>query len=218
MITSLRLLALAAGLALSIAADAQTAYTARDANLRAGPGRDYPLVSWLPQGTPITVAGCYEGWRWCDVIAPPNRGWVYAGFLSYPYQGRTVTILDAGPMLGLALVPFSVGIYWDNYYRTRPWYGRRSYWEHRPPPHYRPPHYRPPTYRPPTQPSRPPSVRPPRPIAPTPRPPARPSPPTIQPVPSRPGVAPPRPQPPVTGRPVAPAPTPPRPAPRPVTQ
>jgi uncharacterized protein YraI len=206
----LRLLTVIAALAVSVAAGAQTAYTVRAANMRAGPGRDYPLVSWLPQGAPVTLAGCYEGWRWCDVIAPPNRGWVYSGFLSYPYQGRRVTILDAGPMLGLPLVPFSLGLYWDNYYRGRPWYGRRSYWEHRPPPHYRPPDHRPP--------SRPPAVRPPRPIAPAPRPPVRPSPPTIQPVPSRPGATRPRPQPPVTGRPVSPAPTPPRSAPRPSNQ
>jgi uncharacterized protein YraI len=210
----LRLLAIAAGLALATAAAAQTAYTVRAANMRAGPGRDYPLVSWLPEGTRVTIGGCYEGWRWCDVIAPPNRGWVYAGFLSYPYQGRTVTILDAGPTLGLALVPFSLGVYWDSYYRNRPFYGRRSHWEQRPPPHYRPP-----TYRPPSGPSRPPAVRPPRPIAPAPRPPTRPSPPTIQPVPSRPGVAPPRAQPrPPTGRPAAPGPAPTRPSPRPVTQ
>lgn len=207
----LRILTIGAGIALSIAADAQTAYTVRPANVRAGPGPDYPLVTWLPQGTSVSIAGCYEGWHWCDVIAPPNRGWVYAGLLSYPYQGRTVTILNAGPTLGLSLVPFSLGLYWDNYYRNRPWYGRRSYWERR-----RPPQYRPPNYRPPSTPSRPPAVRPPRPIAPAPRPPVRPSRPTIQPVPSRPGVAPPRPQPPSAGRPVAPAPT--RPSPRPVTQ
>jgi uncharacterized protein YraI len=107
----LRLLTVIAALAVSVAAGAQTAYTVRAANMRAGPGRDYPLVSWLPQGAPVTLAGCYEGWRWCDVIAPPNRGWVYSGFLSYPYQGRRVTILDAGPMLGLSLVPFSLGLY-----------------------------------------------------------------------------------------------------------
>ena len=216
--TPLRILTLIGALVLSVAASAQTAYTIRQANVRAGPGRDYPLVTWLPENTPVTIAGCYEGGHWCDVIAPPNRGWVYAGFLSYPYQGRTVTILDAGPTLGLSLVPFSLGLYWDNYYRGRPWYGRRSYWEHRRPPHYRPPHY-----RPPSGPSRPPSVRPPRPIAPAPRPPSRPSPPTIQPVPSRPGIAPVRPQPsrprpPSTGRPVAPAPAPVRPSPRPAPQ
>ncbi|HLX27572.1 MAG TPA: SH3 domain-containing protein [Casimicrobiaceae bacterium] len=196
---------LAMALCLPAMASAQTAYTTRDVNIRAGPARDYPLVAWVPSGTPLTVAGCYEGWRWCDVIAPPARGWVYAGFLSYPYQGGSVTIASAGPVLGIALVPFSIGVYWDNYYRGRPWYPKRSYWMHRPPPHYRPP----------TGPPRPPVVRPPRPPRPSPptiqpvpnppstgrpRPPSRPSPPTIQPVPSRPGTAPP------SGRPTRPSP------------
>ena len=189
----MRLSALVMALFLPAVAGAQTAYTTRDVNIRAGPARDYPLVAWVPSGTPVTIVGCYEGWRWCDVISPPARGWVYAGFLSYPYQGATVTIASAGPVLGLALVPFSLAVYWDNYYRGRPWYTNRSYWMHRPPPHYLPPTGRP----------RSPTVRPPRPSPPTiqpvpnppstgrPRPPSRPSAPTIQPVPSRPGAAPP---------------------------
>jgi hypothetical protein len=38
--------------------------------------------------------------------------------------------------MGLAVVPFAVGPYWDTYYRGRPWYGRRSYWVGRPVPHH----------------------------------------------------------------------------------
>jgi uncharacterized protein YraI len=197
-----RLLMLIMALCLPAMASAQTAYTTRDVNIRAGPARDYPLVAWVPSGTPVTVAGCYEGWRWCDVIAPPARGWVYAGFLGYPYQGGTVTIASAGPVLGIALVPFSLGVYWDNYYRGRPWYAKRSYWMHRPPPHYRPPtgSPRPPVVRPPRPPRpSPPTIQPvPNPAKPPstgrPRPPARPSPPTIQPVPNPP-------KPPSVGRP-----------------
>ena len=74
--TPLRILTLIGALVLSVAASAQTAYTIRQANVRAGPGRDYPLVTWLPENTPVTIAGCYEGWHWCDVIAPGARGGV----------------------------------------------------------------------------------------------------------------------------------------------
>jgi len=48
------------GLLLSAAALAQTAYTVREANVRAGPERDYPVVTRLPAGTPIEVTGCNE--------------------------------------------------------------------------------------------------------------------------------------------------------------
>jgi hypothetical protein len=33
-----------------------------------------------------------------------------------------------GPTLGIPLVAFSIGNYWDNYYRGRPFWNNRSYW------------------------------------------------------------------------------------------
>jgi uncharacterized protein YraI len=70
---------------------AQTqAVTNSPVNLRAGPARDYPVVSQLPGGAPVTVMGCVAGYTWCDVALPNLRGWVYAGRISYPYQGSPV--------------------------------------------------------------------------------------------------------------------------------
>lgn len=57
------------------------------------------------------MIGCVEGWQWCDVTVGPNRG---------------------GPTLGIPLIAFAIGPYWDNYYRGRPWYGNRHYWYNRP--------------------------------------------------------------------------------------
>lgn len=130
-------LSLVPGLLLSAAALAQTAYTVREANVRAGPERDYPVVTRLAAGTPVAVTGCVEDQSWCEVIAEPDRGWVYAGSLEYPYEGRRVVILGNG-YLGLPFVPFVAGTYWDTYYRGRPWYGRRSYWVGRAPTFHRP--------------------------------------------------------------------------------
>ena len=126
-------------LAIPAAASAQSAFTTKDSNLRAGPSRDYPLVAQLPAGAPVSVAGCLNDWSWCDVILPSgDRGWIYAGHLDYPYEGGQVEVLTGGVYLGLPVVTFSIGPYWDNYYRGRPWYGRRSYWAARPPaPHWR---------------------------------------------------------------------------------
>lgn len=111
---------------------AETAWTTKTLNLRAGPGRDYPLVSRLPAGAEVEVAGCLNDWNWCDVIAGPERGWAWAGALEYPYEGRRVVILHRGAYIGLPIVPWVPGTYWDNYYVGRPWYGRRSYWVGRP--------------------------------------------------------------------------------------
>lgn len=129
-------------------ASAQNAYTSRPMNVRAGPDREYPLVAQLPPGAPVNVNGCISDWSWCDVSFDGNRGWVYSGGLSYVYQGERVPFYSYAPSFGLPIVTFSLGAYWDDYYRGRPWYSQRSVWIHRRlPPHMRPatrPHAGPP--------------------------------------------------------------------------
>ncbi len=120
------------GLAFSGSALAEDAYTAKSSSLRAGPGRDYPLVAHIPAGRSVEVAGCLDDYAWCDVVAGRERGWMYSGNLEYPYEDRRVSILSEGPALGFPIVAYSPGVYWDNYYRGRPWYGRRDYWVGRP--------------------------------------------------------------------------------------
>jgi uncharacterized protein YraI len=131
---------------------AQLAYTAKDVNLRAGPAREYPVVAVLRGGVELFVEGCLADYRWCDVVAGPNRGWVYAGNIVYPYEGANVPLLTYGSRLGLGIVVFSVGSYWDNYYRGRPWYRERQNWIDRPRsgfgPGYRTSPQRPPAFRP----------------------------------------------------------------------
>jgi uncharacterized protein YraI len=121
-------------------ASAQDAYTSRPMNVRAGPDREYPLVAQLGPGAPVDVRGCLSDWSWCDVSFDGNRGWVYAGGLSFVYQGARVPLYSYGPQLGLPIITFSLGTYWNQYYRGRPWYGQRDTWAHRRmPPHMRPP-------------------------------------------------------------------------------
>ena len=138
---------LAALLVLPGTASAQQAqaYTNGPVNLRAGPARDYPLVAQLPNGAPLTVMGCINNYTWCDVASPNLRGWVYAAHLNYPYQGANVPVLTYGTTLGLPIVTFSLGTYWGQYYRGRPWYRDQGRWAHRPP---RPAPIRPPLNRP----------------------------------------------------------------------
>jgi uncharacterized protein YraI len=140
--TSIRSSLLLAAFLCSIpaAALAQEAYTNRTANVRAGPDPTYPVVAQLPPAAGLQVMGCIDDYSWCDVVFGDNRGWVYAGSLSYPYQNGRVPILGYGAVIGLPIITFSLGSYWDSYYRGRPWYRNRSYWVSRPPP----PHFRPP--------------------------------------------------------------------------
>jgi len=125
-------------LVVSVAASAQDAFTTRTVNVRAGPDTSYPAVAALGPGTPVQVVGCLDDWSWCDVVFDDNRGWVYSPYLSYVYQGYRVPFYSYAPTFGIPIITFSLGSYWDRYYRGRPWYGRRDYWERRVPVHVRP--------------------------------------------------------------------------------
>ena len=116
----------------SISYAQQLAYASKEVSLRAGPSRDYPVVAHLGAGTALTIYGCLQDYRWCDVVVGGSRGWVYSGNIVYPYLGQNVPVMSYGPTLGLGIVTFSIGNYWDNYYTDYPWYSQRQNWNSRP--------------------------------------------------------------------------------------
>ena len=109
----------------------QPAYALDGAEIYAGPGQDYPLVARIAPGVAVRVQGCLSDYTWCDVTFGGNRGWVYAGELGYAYQSRRVPIAEYGPRLALPVITFSLGNYWDHYYRGRNFYHERNDWERR---------------------------------------------------------------------------------------
>lgn len=144
---------------------AEPAYTTKSVHLRAGPGRAYPALAILSPGFRLQVEGCLADYSWCDVLAAGERGWVYAGNLAYPYQGRDVPVLSYGAVIGIGIVGFVILDYWHDHYHDRPWYRDRYRWVH-PPRRPEPPH-RPPPLPPRTRPEPPHS----QPHPPPPRPP-----------------------------------------------
>jgi uncharacterized protein YraI len=132
-------------------AHAADGYVTGNVSLRAGPAPDYPLIALIPAGTEVDVQGCTEGWEWCDVIAYDNRGWVAGNFVEYEYQDQPVLLPAYGAQIGIPIVTFVIGSYWDNHYRGRPFYRDRDRWYHRPIAHGPPPPplrhpYRPPSH------------------------------------------------------------------------
>lgn len=113
---------------------AHEAYAAKSVHLRAGPGREYPVVAVLPQGTRLVVLGCLQDYSWCDVTSGALRGWVYAANVESFHEGSRKPLVDAGSALGIAIFSFMLGDYWGEHYHDRPWYRDRGNWSHRPPP------------------------------------------------------------------------------------
>jgi uncharacterized protein YraI len=136
------------GLAAPAAFAQEQAVTSQPVDLYAGPSGDYPVVSEIDQGAPVEVMGCLSDYSWCDVVVPGLRGWVYGGYLTYPYQGGYVPVQNYGAVIGVPVVTFVLGTYWGSFYRDRPWYGERDRWAHVPPPGYggRPPGPPPPVH------------------------------------------------------------------------
>lgn len=112
-------------------------YVTGQVNMRAGPDASYPSVVVLGTGTEVSIQGCVDGWSWCDVITGGNRGWVAGSYLQENYQGQRVLVPAYGVQIGIPIVSFVFGTYWDDNYRNRPWYGQREHWS-QVRPNYRP--------------------------------------------------------------------------------
>jgi uncharacterized protein YraI len=103
-------------------------YSITNVNLRAGPGTYYPVIVVVPTNTPISIFGCLGDYTWCDVLFQGNRGWMRSIYLKKWYQGNYYGLGDYAPRLGIRVVSFDIGPYWDSNYRERPFYRDRSRW------------------------------------------------------------------------------------------
>jgi len=111
-----------------LAAQAVEGWVVDDISLQAGPDPAYPSIVELSAGTPVSIQGCINGWTWCDVVVGADRGWVPGTFLEEDYGGQRVVVIDYGPRIGIPVVSFSLGLYWDQHYHNRPFYTQREQW------------------------------------------------------------------------------------------
>lgn len=122
---------LVATMAVPSIAAAQDAIVTTDLNMRAGPSTSFPVVDVIPESAPVDVHGCLTGYSWCDVSSQGNRGWVSSSYLSYAANGSYVPLMEYTSDVEIPIIAYSVGSYWDTYYRDRPWYGERARWNNR---------------------------------------------------------------------------------------
>lgn len=111
------------------------------APLYAGPGEDYPFLENIVAGEPLGLYGCTDGYLWCDVQTPGNRGWVAGGALAFDQGGQTVYLQDNPGYYAVPVIAFSIGTYWGAHYSNRSWYNQWGRYQHYGPP--RPPRYPP---------------------------------------------------------------------------
>jgi len=118
----------AAALCAPLMASAAQGWVVADISLQAGPDTAYPSIVELRAGTPVSIQGCIDGWTWCDVSVGDDAGWVPGTFLEEDYGGQRVVVVDYGPRIGIPVVAFSLGVYWDRHYHSRPFYSQRQEW------------------------------------------------------------------------------------------
>lgn len=113
-------------------------YMLRTAWMRAGPDSDYPAVQRINRNAQVSVYGCLRDWSWCDVAYRRDRGWVPGRDIAANYQGRRRGLNLIAPQLGIIILSFSFGGYWDEHYRDRSFYRERDTWQRRYEQNYRP--------------------------------------------------------------------------------
>ncbi|MBK5264226.1 MAG: SH3 domain-containing protein [Alphaproteobacteria bacterium] len=106
-----------------------TGYTLHKARMRAGPDTDYPTIRRIPNNSRVEVFGCLNDWSWCDVGYRSDRGWIVGRLLGADYRGRRRSIVTIAPYMSILVLSFRFGDYWDNHYRSRPFYSDRTRWE-----------------------------------------------------------------------------------------
>ncbi|TNB46978.1 hypothetical protein FF124_15640 [Martelella lutilitoris] len=103
-------------------AQAVDAYATANVNLRAGPATTYPSITVVPAGATLSNYGCLADYSWCDVSYASYRGWLSAGNMQIVYQDQRQTISPGVAFAaGITITAFTEA-YWDNHYRSYPWY------------------------------------------------------------------------------------------------
>lgn len=129
-------IALLALVAMPALAEAATrGFATANVNMRSGPSTAYPAVVVIPEGAPLVIYGCLSDTPWCDVSFSRGRGWVAGRYVQAEYRQNRVYVEPRYYRdLGVPIITFDVGTYWDRYYRDRDFYRDRDRWSRPRPP------------------------------------------------------------------------------------
>ena len=75
-------------------------------------------------GDPVEIYGCMPGWSWCDINWNGYRGWAAGRYLQVYYANARRPITNYGVYFSIPSLSFSIGSYWNQHYRNRPFYNQ----------------------------------------------------------------------------------------------
>jgi uncharacterized protein YraI len=99
--------------------------------MRVAPGAQFPRIATIPVNASVTIHGCTRALTWCDTSWYRYRGWVSARYLEGMYRGTRVHVRHYAPRIGVPVITFHFGTYWDRHYRDHRWYRDRNQWQDR---------------------------------------------------------------------------------------
>jgi uncharacterized protein YraI len=111
-----------------------TGFMIRQTWVRAGPDLRYPRVGLARARSRVNIHGCLRDWSWCDITTrggnqARSRGWVLGQHIASQYRGRPRPVNSYASRIGIGVLGFNFNRYWDDNYRTQPFYGQRDGWE-----------------------------------------------------------------------------------------
>lgn len=87
-------------LAPSFALAQSMAVTTTDLNLREGPGSNYSVIDTMASGAEVSINGCVEGTKWCQISHGGAEGFAYADYLAAKVDGSDVAVSSNPGLFG----------------------------------------------------------------------------------------------------------------------
>jgi hypothetical protein len=100
----------------------------------------------MPPGDSVEILGCVTGWSWCDILWRGYRGWAAGRYLQVLYRSQPSPVYLYGGAIGIPFINFSINLYWNEHYRSWPFFNELPRFGGYGPPSYRPGPPPPPAY------------------------------------------------------------------------
>jgi uncharacterized protein YraI len=78
-------------------------------NVRVGPGPQYQAIGVIPAGGTVSVLGCMEASKWCQITYENTNGWAYSDYLAGTVSGQAVVMTERRPDMAVPVATYDAG-------------------------------------------------------------------------------------------------------------